>query len=72
MVKCIKERKIAEANAYKEHCIDQAITVLAGGHDIKCMFTTPKLLAAFDEALRATASSKQVPRAEEGDPEPAG
>lgn len=53
VVKCIKERKIAEANAYKEHCIDQALTVLAGGHEIKCMFTTPKLLAAFDEALRA-------------------
>lgn len=53
VVKCLKERKIAEANAYKEHCIDQAITIMAGGHDIKCMFTTPKLLAAFDEALRA-------------------
>ena len=53
VVKCLKQRKLAEANAYKEHCIDQAITVLAGGHDIKCMFTTPKLLAALDEALRA-------------------
>ena len=38
---------------YKEHCIDQALTVLAAGHNIKCMFTTPKLLAALDEALRA-------------------
>ena len=53
MVKCLKERKIAEAQAYKDHCIDQSLTVLAGGHDIKCMFTTPKLLAALDEALRA-------------------
>lgn len=53
VVRCIKDRKIAEANAYKEHCIDQALTILAGGHDIKCMFTTPKLLAAFDEALRS-------------------
>src|SRR5918997_577893 len=52
VVKCLKERKIAEAQAYKDHCIDQALTVLAGGHDIKCMFTTPKLLAALDEALR--------------------
>ena len=52
VVKCLKARKIAEANAYKEHVIDQAITVLAGGHDIRCMFTTPKLLAALDEALR--------------------
>lgn len=53
VVKCLKERKLAEAQAYKDHCIDQALTVLAGGHDIKCMFTTPKLLAALDEALRA-------------------
>jgi hypothetical protein len=52
VVKCLKERKIAEAQAYKDHCIDQALTILAGGHDIKCMFTTPKLLAALDEALR--------------------
>jgi hypothetical protein len=53
VVKLLKERKIAEVQAYKDHCIDQSLTVLAGGHDIKCMFTTPKLLASFDEALRA-------------------
>jgi hypothetical protein len=52
VVKCLKQRKIAEAQAYKDHCIDQALTILAGGHDIKCMFTTPKLLAGLDEALR--------------------
>src|SRR5437868_2072113 len=52
VVKLIKQRKLDEANAYKEHCIDQALTILAGGHDIKCMFTTPKLLAALDAALR--------------------
>ncbi|CAN5306323.1 hypothetical protein BH11PLA2_BH11PLA2_30690 [soil metagenome] len=52
VIKCLKDRKIAEAQAYKDHCIDQALTILAGGHDIKCMFTTPKLLAALDEALR--------------------
>lgn len=53
VIKCLKARKIDEANAYKEHCIDQAIAILAGGHEIKCMFTTPKLLSALDEALRA-------------------
>jgi len=52
VVRCLKDRKIAEAQAYKDHCIDQSLTVLAGGHEIKCMFTTPKLLAALDEALR--------------------
>jgi hypothetical protein len=52
VVRCLRDRKVAEANYYKEHVIDQALTVLAGGHDIRCMFTTPKLLAALDEALR--------------------
>jgi hypothetical protein len=53
VVKLLKARKFEEANAYKAHCIDQALTILAAGHNIKCMFTTPKLLAALDEALRA-------------------
>ena len=39
-------------NAYKDHCIDQAITVLEAGHDVKCMFTTPKLLEASPSRLR--------------------
>jgi hypothetical protein len=53
VIRLIKDRRIDEANRYKEHCIEQALTILAAGHDIKCMFTTPKLLAALDEALRA-------------------
>ncbi|MBX9581930.1 MAG: hypothetical protein K2X87_16620 [Gemmataceae bacterium] len=53
VVRCLRDRRVAEAQAYKDHVIDQAVTVLAGGHDIRCMFTTPKLLAALDEALRA-------------------
>ena len=27
--------------------IDQAVTILQAGHDIRCMFTTPKLLEAL-------------------------
>src|SRR5205085_5448893 len=53
VVKLLKARKFDEANAYKTHCIEQALTILAAGHNIKCMFTTPKLLAVLDEALRA-------------------
>jgi len=53
VVKLIKMREIAMVNLYKEHAIEQVLTILAGGHDIKCMFTTPKLLAALDEALRS-------------------
>lgn len=52
VVKCIKAGKVQEAKAYAEHAIDQALTILAAGHKIKCMFTTPKLLAALDSALR--------------------
>jgi len=53
VVKLLKLRKIDEVNMYKEHCIDQALTILAGNHNVQCMFTTPKLLASLDEALRA-------------------
>ena len=47
VVKCLKAGKMEEANAYKDHVIDQAVTVLIAGHNIKCMFTTPKLLEAL-------------------------
>ncbi|HEY1859417.1 MAG TPA: hypothetical protein VGG61_03640, partial [Gemmataceae bacterium] len=42
--KLIKKGWMEHLEAYKQHCIDQAITILGAGHDIKCMFTTPKLL----------------------------
>jgi phenylacetate-coenzyme A ligase PaaK-like adenylate-forming protein len=43
--------------AYKTHCIDQALTILGAGHDIKCMFTTPKLLESLAAALEKQGSS---------------
>src|SRR5207247_1494115 len=43
--------------AYQDHCIDQAMTVLSAGHDIKCMFTTPKLLDALCKRLEHEGSS---------------
>jgi hypothetical protein len=70
VVKSLKARRIAEAEAYKEHCIDQALTILAAGHKIKCMFTTPKLLAALDQALRA--GKLEEKRREIGFPVPEG
>jgi phenylacetate-coenzyme A ligase PaaK-like adenylate-forming protein len=51
VVKLIKKGWMEHLEAYKEHCIDQALTVLSAGHDIKCMFTTPKLLEALCQAL---------------------
>ena len=47
VVKLIKKGWMEHLNAYKEHVIEQALTVLKAGHDIKCMFTTPKLLESF-------------------------
>lgn len=51
VVKLIKKGWMEHLEAYKEHCIDQALTILSAGHDIKCAFATPKLLQALCEAL---------------------
>jgi len=50
VVKLIKKGWMDQLEAYKAHVIDQAISILQAGHDIRCMFTTPKLLEAL--ALR--------------------
>jgi phenylacetate-coenzyme A ligase PaaK-like adenylate-forming protein len=47
VIKLIKKGWMEHLEAYKQHCIDQAITILGAGHDIRCMFTTPKLLEAL-------------------------
>ena len=50
VIKLIKKGWSEHLQAYKEHVIDQAVTVLSANHDVKCLFTTPKLLEAL--ALR--------------------
>jgi phenylacetate-coenzyme A ligase PaaK-like adenylate-forming protein len=57
VVKLIKQGWMEHLNAYKDHVIEQALTVLKAGHDIKCLFTTPKLLEAFAAALEKQGSS---------------
>ncbi len=57
VVKLIKKGWMEHLNAYKEHCIEQALTILKAGHDIKCMFTTPKLLESMAGRLRRQGSS---------------
>ena len=47
VVKLIKKGWMDHLQAYKDHVIDQAIAILQAGHDIKCMFTTPKLLESL-------------------------
>ena len=47
VIKLIKKGWNDHLQAYKEHVIDQAVTILHANHDIRCMFTTPKLLEAL-------------------------
>ncbi len=47
VVKLIKKGWMEHLEEYKKHCVEQALTILGAGHDIKCMFTTPKLLEAL-------------------------
>ncbi|MEM8681194.1 MAG: hypothetical protein AAGF97_17745, partial [Planctomycetota bacterium] len=57
VVKLIKKKWMDHLEEYKKHCIDQAITVLTAGHDIKCMFATPKLLDSLALALEERGTS---------------
>jgi phenylacetate-coenzyme A ligase PaaK-like adenylate-forming protein len=57
VVKLIKRGWMEHLEAYKDHCIEQAITILGAGHDVRCMFTTPKLLEALALALEKRGSS---------------
>jgi phenylacetate-coenzyme A ligase PaaK-like adenylate-forming protein len=57
VVKVIKKGWMEHLKAYQEHCIDQAMTILSAGHDIRCMFTTPKLLDALAQRLEKEGSS---------------
>jgi phenylacetate-coenzyme A ligase PaaK-like adenylate-forming protein len=57
VVKTIKKGWMEHLKAYQQHCIDQAMTILSAGHEIKCMFTTPKLLDALCAHLDSIGSS---------------
>ena len=51
VIRLIKQGQIDVLEDYKDHCIQQALTILRANHDIKCMFTTPKLLEALCEKI---------------------
>ena len=57
VVKLIKKGKIKEAEDYKNHIIDQAITILSANHNVQCAFMTPKLLEALAMRLLDEGSS---------------
>lgn len=51
VVKLLAQKKFEQANEYKAHVIDQAVTVLKNRKGIHCLFTTPKLLEALGEKI---------------------
>ncbi len=57
VIKLIKKGWMEHLKAYQEHVIDQAMTILSANHEIKCMFTTPKLLDALAARLEKEGSS---------------
>jgi hypothetical protein len=50
VVKLVKDGETGIMERYKRHVIDQALTLLKA-HEIKCLFTTPKLLEALCEKV---------------------
>jgi phenylacetate-coenzyme A ligase PaaK-like adenylate-forming protein len=56
VIKLIKKGWMDHLKAYQEHVIDQAVTVLSANHDVKCLFTTPKLLDALCKRLEEQGS----------------
>jgi phenylacetate-coenzyme A ligase PaaK-like adenylate-forming protein len=57
VIKLIKKGWSDHLQAYKDHVIDQAVTILQAGHDIRCMFTTPKLLESLALRLESMGTS---------------
>jgi hypothetical protein len=51
VIKLIRMRQMDQVEAYKRHVIDQALTLLRAHENIKCLFTTPKLLEALCEKV---------------------
>ena len=51
VIKLLKRNAFDEAELYKRHVIDQALTLLKAHDSIHCMFTTPKLLEALCERI---------------------
>ena len=57
VIKLVRQGWSEHLQAYKDHVIDQAVTILEADHDIRCMFTTPKLLESLALRLESTGSS---------------
>jgi hypothetical protein len=53
VIKLIKKGWTEHLQAYKDHVIDQAVTILAAGHDIRCMFAHAEAARSARAAARA-------------------
>jgi hypothetical protein len=51
VIKLLKSGQPKQAEAYKQHVVDQALTLLRAHEGIECLFTTPKLLEALCEKV---------------------
>lgn len=51
VIKLIKRGAVREVEAYKDHVIDQTLTILKAHDNIKCLFITPKLLESLCERV---------------------
>ena len=51
VIKLIKMGEMRQAEQYKQHVIEQGLTQLRAHGNIKCLFTTPKLLEALCEKV---------------------
>ena len=51
VIKLLKRNAFEEVELYKQHVIDQALTLMKAHDNIKCIFTTPKLLEALCERM---------------------
>jgi hypothetical protein len=56
VVKLIKTARMKEMHEYKDHVVNQGLTILRAHENIQCLFTTPKLL----EAICDRVSLKQI------------
>jgi hypothetical protein len=50
-IKMLKMNQFQMAEQYKQHIINQALTILRAHDNIQCLFTTPKLLEAICEKV---------------------
>ena len=51
VVKLTREGRLREMHEYKDHVINQALTILRAHENIRCLFATPKLLEALCERI---------------------